>query len=218
MGDTYGIPRPSLRRLPIYYRHLIKMAERQVPYVSSRELGLNAGVPASQVRKDLSYLHEYGRPGVGYDTKALAGYLEDFLGLANDKEAILVGVGNLGRALALYPGFAQYGLQIIALFDIDPAKVGQLVGDREVLPMFRLVDLAQRLKVQMGIIAVPPDAAQEVASAMVAGGIRVIWNFAPCKLTVPAEVLVKNEDLAAELAALSHHIMRRSKVPAQRAK
>jgi redox-sensing transcriptional repressor len=165
-------------------------------------------VPGAQVRKDLSYLSEHGRSGIGYDARSLASYLEEFLGLINDKEAVLVGVGNLGRALALYPGFASYRLQIIALFDNDVAKVGQTIGGRRILPMEKLANLAQRLHIQMGIITVPASAAQEVAEAMIAGDIKVIWNFAPCRLVVPEGVLVKNEDLAAELATLSHHITR----------
>jgi redox-sensing transcriptional repressor len=166
-------------------------------------------VPGAQVRKDLSYLSEHGRPGIGYDARSLAFSLEEFLGLINDKEAVLVGVGNLGRALALYHGFARYGLQIIALFDNDVAKVGQTISGRRILPVGKLVNLAQRLHIQMGIITVPASAAQGVAEAMVEGGIKVIWNFAPCRLVVPEDVLVKNEDLAAQLATLSHHITRR---------
>jgi redox-sensing transcriptional repressor len=147
-----------------------------------------------------------GRPGIGYDVAILADYLEHFLGLVNDKEAVLVGVGNLGRALVSYPGFTRYGLRIVALFDSDPAKVGQTMGEHRILPVSKLADLTRRLHVQMGIITVPGRAAQEVADQMVAGGVSVIWNFAPATLQVPDEVLVKNEDLAAELATLSHHI------------
>ncbi len=200
------IPRPSLRRLPIYYRRLRQALAEGVEYLSSDDLGQSAGVPGAQVRKDLSYLAEFGRAGVGYPVAALAAHLEDYLGLLNDKEAVLVGVGNLGRALALYPGFRSYGLQIIALFDSDPAKWGELEDGRQVFPVDKLTDLARRLQVQIGIITVPDCAAQAIADAMIEGGIRVIWNFAPCRLRVPEHVFVKNEDLAAELATLSHHI------------
>jgi redox-sensing transcriptional repressor len=206
MTDHTSAPRPTLRRLPVYYRRLREALDKGITYVSSEELGDCADVPAAQVRKDLHYVSEFGRPGVGYDARALAGNLEEFLGLVNDKEAFLAGAGNLGRALALYPGFQQYGLQIIALFDCDPAKLGDLPDGRRVWPIEKLPDLARRLNVQMGIIAATASCAQEIADAMVAGGIRAIWNFAPVKLTVPDGVLVKNEDLAAELATLSHHI------------
>jgi redox-sensing transcriptional repressor len=203
-----GIPRPALRRLPLYYRRLVRAAQEGVAFLSSADLGQSAGVSEAQVRKDLSYLSLDGRSGVGYDVKSLATCLEEFLGLVNDKEAVLVGVGNLGRALALYPGFGCYGLRIVALFDIDPTKLGQVVGESEVLAVQKLPDLARRLHIQMGIITVPVDAAQEVADAMVAGGIKVIWNFAPCGLDVPDDVMVRHQDLAAELATLSHYITR----------
>ncbi len=202
----FGLPRPCLYRLPIYYRRLRQAIEQSVFFVSSAELGHSAGVSDAQVRKDLSHLDLEGRSGAGYDAQQLAAYLEDFLGLINDKEAVLVGMGNLGRALAQYPGFGRYGLRIVACFDLDPAKIGQIVGDCEILPVSKLSDLAQRLHIQMGILTVPATAAQEIADAMIQGGIQVIWNFAPCELHVPSEVYVKNQDLAAELAMLSHYI------------
>jgi redox-sensing transcriptional repressor len=204
-----GIPMPSLRRLPLYYRRLVEGLEQGEEIISSEALAWAAEVSAAQVRKDLSYLEEYGRPGVGYDVESLAAYLEDYLGLVNDKEAALAGVGNLGRALALYPGFVRYGLQIVALFDNDPAKIGQKVGDHQILPIEKMTDLLQRLHIQIGIIAAPAGAAQKIADQMLEGGVQVIWNFAPARLVTPAGVIVKNEDLAAELATLSHNITRR---------
>ena len=208
MSNIFGIPRPTLRRLPLYYRRLRQAAEEDILVISSEELGQSIGSSAAQVRKDLSYLPEAGRAGIGYDVLSLATYLEEYLGLVNDKEAVLVGVGNLGRALAFYPGFKEYGLQIIALFDNDPAKIGKTVGDHCILPVEKLTNLCQRLHIQMGIITVSPLAAQEVADAMIAGGIHVIWNFAPCQIKAPVEVTVKNEDLATELATLSHNVTR----------
>ena len=123
-AQPIGIPGPSLRRLPIYYRRLCQAVDAGERIVSSKALGDAAGVPDAQVRKDLSYLALDGRPGIGYDARSLAALLEEFLGLVNDKEAVLVGAGNLGMALAMYPGFVRYGLQIVALFDNDPAKLG----------------------------------------------------------------------------------------------
>lgn len=209
MTEKGGIPLPSLRRLPLYYRRLAEALEEGLTVISSDELGAAAGVAGAQVRRDLSYIREEGRPGIGYDVRALATRLEEFLGLVNDKEAVLVGAGNLGRALASYTGFSRYGLRIVALFDQDPAKVGMSIGEHQVLPIGKLANLVSRLHVQMGIITVPAASAQSVADLMVAGGIRIIWNFAPCRLTLPDSVLVKNEDLAAELATLSHHITHR---------
>ncbi|MHB1295686.1 MAG: redox-sensing transcriptional repressor Rex [Anaerolineae bacterium] len=209
MNQYIGIPRPSLARLPHYYRRLLLAIERGEDVISSYELGYAAGVPAAQVRKDLSHLGELGRAGIGYDTQELAAVLQDFLGLANDKEAVLVGAGNLGRALAAYPGFARYGLKIIALFDNDPAKIGGSVADKEVYPLAKLVNLVKRLQVKMGIVAVPADQAQSVADLMIEAGIEVIWNFAPRRLVVPSHVLLESEDLAARLATLSYHITRK---------
>lgn len=209
MQSEDGIPQPSLRRLPVYYRHLLGALQAGTAFVSSVDLGKAAGVPGAQVRKDLSYLKEEGRPGVGYDARSLAEHLEEYLGLVNDKEAVLVGVGNLGRALVSYPGFESYGLRIVALFDSDAAKYGLVINGRQVLPESKLENLVQRLHIQIGIITVPAEAAQSVAEKMVAGGISVIWNFAPCTLSLPEHVLVKNQDLAVELATLSHHIARR---------
>lgn len=208
MSERIGIPRPSLARLPLYYRRLLLAIEEGEEVISSNDLGVAAGVPAAQVRKDLSHLGELGRAGIGYDTQHLAATLQDFLGLANDKDAVVVGAGNLGRALAAYPGFERYGLRIIALFDNDPAKIGTTIGDKQVFSIQKLSNLVQRLNVQMGIITVPVDQAQAIADLMVTSGIEVIWNFSPQRLHVPPHVLLENEDLAARLATLSYHITR----------
>lgn len=211
MDGKPGIPRPSLSRLPLYYRFLVRASEEGRSVVSSEEMGQALRLPAAQIRKDLSYLREFGRPGVGYPVGDLLASLEEFLGLANDKEAVLVGAGRLGQALASYPGFAAYGLRIVALFDCDPAKIGQEVAGRTVFPMTKLANLVERLHIQMGVITVPGQAAQEVADAMVAAGITAIWNFAPVRIHVPEGIWVENEDLASRLATLSYHIARRGR-------
>jgi redox-sensing transcriptional repressor len=210
---THTIPAPTLNRLPVYYRRLRDAIQEGTAYVSSSELGRSAGVPSTQVRKDLSYLSQRGRPGVGYEARALASHLEEFLGLVNAKEAALVGVGNLGRALSLYPGFNAYGLQIILLFDNDPQKIGEQVAGQEIITVERLGNLVRRMKIRIGVITTPAEVAQEVADVMVEAGIKAIWNFAPQSLEVPEGVFVKNEDLAAELAVLSHHVNRLKIVP-----
>ena len=206
MPRQIGIPRPSLRRLPLYYRHLRELSEKNVGITSSEELGEAVDVPAAQVRKDLTFLGELGRPGVGYEVFSLASQLEDILGIINDKEAVLVGAGRLGAALAGYEGFRRYRLDIIALFDIDPDKIGTEVGGKSILPLSKLPSLVQRLNIQLGVIAVPASAAQEIADLMVTAGITVIWNFAPVNLKIPEHVWVENEDLAARLAMLSYQI------------
>ncbi len=206
MSKNVGIPRPSLSRLPLYYRHLRELAEQNVGITSSEDLGAAVNVPAAQVRKDLTFLGELGRPGVGYEVLSLAAHLEEALGIVNDKEAVLVGAGRLGAALAGYDGFRKYGLDIVALFDIDPDKEEQKIGDKQVFPLSRLGDLVRRLNIQLGIIAVPASAAQEVADLMVKAGITAIWNFAPVHLKLSEQIWVENEDLAARLATLSYHI------------
>lgn len=206
MSKNVGIPRPSLSRLPLYYRHLAELAEKNVGITSSEELGAAVNVPAAQVRKDLTFLGELGRPGVGYEVLSLASHLEEVLGIVNDKEAVLVGAGRLGAALASYEGFRRYGLDIVALFDTDEQKLGKTIGDKEVFHISRLRNLARRLNIQLGIIAVPASAAQEIADMMVEAGITVIWNFAPANLKMPDGVWVENEDLASRLATLSYHI------------
>ncbi len=193
-------------RLPLYYRSLKVAIENNIEYISSEELGKSASVPGAQVRKDLSYLSEKGRPSIGYDTKKLALYLENYLGLVNDKEAVLVGVGNLGHALVHFPGFKTYGLKIALLFDNDPKKIGTVIDGLVINPIERLAEMALQMNLKMGIIAVPAGAAQGIADEMVKGGIIAIWNFAPYTIQVPEDVYVKSEDLAAGLAIVSHHI------------
>ena len=204
-----SIPVPSLRRLPSYLRRLHIAVEQGVAYVSSRQLGAAAGVPAAQVRKDLTWVDQEGRPGRGYEARALAAQLELTLGLREQKRAVLVGAGNLGSALAAYPGFGPCGLRIVALFDKDPAVVGKRVAGFVVQPVDSLARVAEEHQVDMGVVTVPAEAAQSVAEAMVAAGIGVIWNYAPTTLRLDAGIYVQNQDLAAELALLSYQIVRR---------
>jgi redox-sensing transcriptional repressor len=200
------IPLPSLRRLLIYYRRLLLVNGQEETYISSNELAWAAETTPEQVRKDLSFLPSQGRSRVGYPAHKLAENIENILHLATDKEAVLVGAGSLGRALALYPGFAQYGLRIVVLFDNDPARVGQPVGNLQVLPVEKLSNLVERMLIRIGIIATPAEAAQGVADAMVAGGIKAIWNFTNARLDVPEDVMVRNTDLVPELLVLSHYV------------
>ncbi len=210
MEDT-AIPRATLERLPAYLRHLVKLLARREVLVSSEALAEAAGVHPAQVRKDLHFVGQSGTPGVGYDVRRLIYEIEEALGLGRVKEAVLVGAGRLGTALADYPGFDRYGLRIVALFDVDDAKVGCSIGDKPILPLSKLADLPLRMGIRLGIICVPADEAQSVANLMVRAGIKVIWNFAPTQLNVPASVLVRNEDLAAQLAKLSYYLAQGSR-------
>lgn len=203
---SIGIPIPTLRRFPLYYQHLLEASRQGKNFISSVELGKATGSAPEQVRKDLSFLAGQGKSRVGYETKKLAGIIEDYLGLQNNKQAVLVGVGNLGRALALYPGFAQFGLKIVGLYDNDPGKIGTNVGNLTVSPVDSMPDYLEHNHTCIGIITTSPTGAQEVAEKMVHSGIRAIWNFSTVQLHVPEEVMVRNVDLSLELAVISHYI------------
>ena len=137
----------------------------------------------------------------------IIGAIEEFLGWSNTSDAILVGVGNLGRALLGYKGFGQYGIRFVAAFDTDPAIIGQRVHGKTVQDIKRMPELIRRMHVQIGVMTVTASVAQEVADAMVAGGIRAIWNFTPTTLDVPENVILQREELASSLAVLSHRLV-----------
>lgn len=197
------VPLPSLNRLPLYYRALLDAQEQRLSVVSSEMLGDAVGVPAAQVRKDLAYLGEFGRPGIGYDVAEMRAKLARQLGLDIEREVIVVGAGRLGSAISAYRGFSTYGLKIVGIFDSSPAKVGSRVGSLEVMDVSELSRFVRERGVQMAILTVPSSAAREVASQLVEAGITAVMNFAPVKLEVPAGVISSSEDLAARLATLA---------------
>ena len=202
-----GIPLPTLERLPIYYRELKNAIQNGVDTLSSREFGDLLGIPETLIRKDFSYLKQQGRQRVGYDTHALAAFLEDFLGLMDDKHAVLVGVGNLAQALVSYPEFQHYGLEFRALFDNDPKKIGTEIDGVKIIDVNKLENLIQRMHIRIGVITAPAAVAQDIAESMVSGGIVAIWNFAPTVLKLPESVYVVNENLAVSFAKLSRYVM-----------
>jgi redox-sensing transcriptional repressor len=180
--------------------------------ISCSVIGLDLGLVPVQVRKDLQYTGIIGKPKTGYSVPELILAIETFLGWNNINEAFLVGAGNLGTALLGHERFSKFGLRIVAAFDTDPAKAGQWIHDKAVLPLNELADLAQRMSIHLGIITTPPEAAQAVADEMVKGGIQAIWNFAPVRLRVPEHIIVHNEDLYSTLATLSWKLARRFRV------
>ena len=207
------IAEASLRRLPLYHRFLQELAASGAPtpdlaYVSCSAIGRALDLDPTQVRKDIEATGIVGKPKVGYPLAGLINRIEDFLGWNNSKEAFLVGAGSLGSALMGYEKFRQFGFNIIAAFDTDPYKVGEQIHGKEVLHLEKLLDLAQRMHIHLGVIATPAVAAQKVANLMVEGGIRAIWNFAPVHLRVPASVILQNEDLYHSLASLSFKLER----------
>ena len=202
------IPEATVARLPLYYRALIDCTERDVPTVSSDQLAELAGVNAAKVRKDLSYLGSYGTRGVGYDVEYLLHEISRELGLTQDWPCVIVGAGNLGAALANYRGFGARGFRIVGLLDDAAEKVGVRVGELAVEPMATMAEVVAERAVSIGIIATPAPAAQKVADALVAAGVRSILNFAPAVITVPPNVSVRKVDLATELQILSFYQLR----------
>jgi redox-sensing transcriptional repressor len=203
------IPEATVSRLPIYLRALLEVAEgRGMMTVSSEELATLAGVNAAKVRKDLSYLGTYGTRGVGYDVEYLLYQITRELGLTQDWPAALIGVGNLGRALASYRGFSERGFRIAALFDVSDEVVGATVANQKVHHLDDLKEVVTDEGIVIGIIATPPLAAQEVAERLVDAGVKSILNFAPAVVNVPPSVTIRKVDLSMELQILSFYQQR----------
>lgn len=201
-----SVPEPTLRRLPSYLHLLKRLVLRGREVVSCSHIGRELGLDSNQIRKDLSYVDIIGKPKVGFQVAELIDSIERFLGWKNSTDGFLVGVGNLGSALLGYQQFNQYGLNIVAAFDKDPAKTGRLVHGKEVMKLESMVDLAQRMHIHIGILAVPAETAQETTNLMILSGIRAIWNFAPTRLDVPEGIIVQNEDLFSSFAVLSRKL------------
>jgi redox-sensing transcriptional repressor len=208
------LPEATVARLPEYLRALHNLAEAGDDTVSSEGLAAVAGVNSAKLRKDLSHLGSYGTRGVGYDVTLLIDQIEYVLGLTHRRAVALVGVGNLGHALAGYAGFASRGFRIAALFDADPARVGEEINGLIVRHIDDLVQTAVDESIAIGVIATPASAAQRVADLLVGAGVTSILNFAPCVLGVPEGVDVRKVDLAIELQILSFHEHRKASLTA----
>jgi redox-sensing transcriptional repressor len=204
------IPEASVARLPVYLRALHGLAEGGSTTVSSEALAAAAGVNSAKVRKDLSHLGSYGTRGVGYEVQELVGHISTALGLTQRWSVVIVGVGNLGHALAGYGGFASRGFRIAGLLDADPARVGEVISGVAVQHMDDLADVVRTGGVSIGVIATPAEAAQEVCDRLVAAGVTSILNFAPAVLQVPSGVDMRKVDLSIELQILSFHEHRKS--------
>lgn len=205
-----SIPEATVARLPIYLRCLVDMAERGTHTVSSEQLAEAAGVNSAKVRKDLSYLGSYGTRGVGYDVEYLIYQVRRELGLEQDWAVAIVGVGNLGHALANYHGFGERGFRVVALLDADPAKVGERIGDLTVEHIDDLDRIVKEEQVAIGVVSTPATSAQEVCDRLVAAGVASILNFAPAHVQVPPGVSLRKVDLSTELQILSFHEQRRA--------
>jgi redox-sensing transcriptional repressor len=207
------IPEATVARLPVYLRTLLDLANEHTTTISSERLAELAGVNAAKVRKDLSYLGSYGTRGVGYDVEFLLFQMSRELGLTQDWPVVIVGIGNLGHALANYGGFGERGFPVAALVDVDPAKVGFSLGGRTIRHIDDLPELVETLGAAIGIIATPAAAAQDVADRLVEAGVTSILNFAPALISVPDGISVRKVDLAVELQILSFYQQQRPSRP-----
>ncbi|MEY4311641.1 MAG: hypothetical protein RLZZ571_411 [Actinomycetota bacterium] len=215
-GVRGGIPDATVNRLPMYHRSLLSMASRGILLVSSEELADVSGVSSAKLRKDLSFLGSYGTRGVGYDVEFLLYQIARALGLTQQWPVVIVGVGNLGHALAGYQGFASRGFKVVGLFDSDDTRVGEKVSvGGSTVPVSSLSELPQIVRMSgasIGVIATPENSAQEVCNVLVRNGVTSILNFAPVLLEVPAGVDVRRVDLGTELQILAFHEQRKSQL------
>jgi redox-sensing transcriptional repressor len=209
-GVRRGIPEATVARLPIYLRALTLLAEEGTATVSSGELAALAGVNSAKLRKDLSHLGSYGVRGVGYEVAYLVYQISRELGLTQDWPVAVVGIGNLGHALANYGGFASRGFSVVALFDHDETVVGEQIAGLKVRSIDQLESVVRSEGVAIGVVATPAAAAQDVCDRLVSAGVRSVLNFAPCVLSVPSGVDVRKVDLSTELQILAFHEQRRA--------
>jgi redox-sensing transcriptional repressor len=199
------ISKAVLKRLPGYLAYLKSIPESGSPHISATALAAALGMGEVQVRKDLAMVSDGGRPKIGYLRERLIDDIEQFLGYDNTTDAVLIGAGKLGQALLDYRGFEEYGLNILAAFDVNPQTIATDKG-KPIEHINKLESFCRSHKVLMGIITVPAEQAQAVCDQLIACGIKAIWNFANARLEVPANILVQNENMATSLAVLSMHL------------
>jgi len=200
------VPNPAVRRLSLYLRQLEAFKRKDRRTVSSKQLGESLGLTDAQVRKDFAYFGQFGHPGIGYRVDDLIAQVKRILGTDKTWNVLLVGAGNLGRALLAYRGFDQKGFRLVAVFDADTTKVGKKHGGFAIQPLSEMAATVQKQNIKLAMIAVPADNAQEVADQLVAAGVRGLLNFAPVSLTVPQDVALNAVDLAVQLEQLSFQV------------
>lgn len=197
-----GVPEPSIRRMPTYLNFARTKLKEGVEHISSRAIAQALSLDSTQVTKDLAYTKIVGKTRVGYNTKDLIKELEDFLGFNKTDVAFLVGAGNLGMALLSYIGFNNSGLKIIAAFDTNSEIINEEVNGVKILHYNKFTNLTKRMHVNIGIITTPANVAQNVANDMIESGIKAIWNFSPCNIKVPDDVVIENTSIYTNLALL----------------
>lgn len=204
--DNYKIPEPALRRLPWYLAYA-KLAKAQgESHLSSTQIAKDIDVDASQVAKDLSFVNISGKTRVGYEVDLLIYVLEKFLGFTSMHKAFLFGVGNLGGALVQDNGLSQYGLKVVAAFDIKYELSGTRINQIPIHHMERFDELQKQTKTKIGILTVPMESAQKCADQLIDGGIKAIWNFTPCRIKVPNNIIVQNTSIYAHLAVMFNRL------------
>ena len=200
------VPEPTLRRLPWYLSNVRLMKKRGEQYVSSTQLSKETNIDSSQIAKDLSYVNISGKTRVGYEVDALISVLEDFLGFIRMHKAYLFGVGSLGGALIRDTGLTHFGLEIVGGFDVNPKLVGKKING---IPIYHTDDFIEKMKdsdVNIGVLTVPIEIAQDIADYMVKGGVQAIWNFTPFRIRVPENIVVQNTSLYAHLAVMFNRL------------
>ncbi len=200
------IPDIVIGRLPIYLRALVRLQAEEREITSSHELGERLGISSAQIRKDLSHFGEFGKQGTGYAVDTLASELQRILNVDREWQIALVGVGDLGRAIAHYGGFTQRGFRITQLFDGDPAKVGKRVGKLKIRDMAEMADVLREENIRVAMIATPADHAQDVADELVAAGVRAILNYAPIIISVRKGVRVEYIDPGIHLQRMAYYL------------
>ncbi len=208
LKTTDKVPEPTLRRLPWYLSNARLMKEQGERYASSTRLALQLGMDSSQIAKDLSYVNVSGKPRMGYEVDELIDVLERFLGFTERHTAFLFGVGSLGAALLSDSGLSQFGLEIVAAFDVNPALVGKTING---IPVYHTDEYPEKMQeynhdVHIGVLTVPINIAQEITDKMVASGIRAVWNFTPFRIRVPETIVVQNTSLYAHLALMFNRL------------
>ncbi len=215
LGTAKGLPRATVARLPVYLRALAQLAAGGTQTVSSEALAAAAGVGPAQLRRDLSSLGSYGTRGVGYDVAHLRFSIAREVGQAEEYPVVIVGLGNLGTALANYSGFRSRGFRVVGLVDPDPALVGRRLHGLAITDLADLEDLLVATGAVIGVVATPSEAAQDVTDRLVSRGVTSILNFAPVVLSVPDRVNVRKVDLGQELQILAYHEHRRAEEPGE---
>ncbi|WIW71384.1 MULTISPECIES: redox-sensing transcriptional repressor Rex [Anaerosinus] len=209
MRQKVVISKATIDRLPLYFRTLRVTKEEGREIISSEELGRRLGITPEQIRKDLASFGQFGKKGVGYYVHELMRNIGEILGLDNNWNIAVVGIGHLGAALANYQNFITLGFNLMALFDADEDVVGTIVNKVKVDHINDVNQVVKERNIHIGVIAVPAPFAQEVADKLVTAGVTGIWNFAPRKIVVPEHICIVNEDLSVGLSNLSYHITRK---------